>query len=183
MNDEDLEQLRKDLRYVKDRIEILDRVASLARGADRHDAELMASAYHPDGGHEHGGKVTAGPDVGEWANASHGAVFVDHLHNITTHSCEIDGDSAHCESYVIGALRVKDGKTVTLIGGRYLDRLERRGGVWKIVVRRSTIEWTMNANTAALASGAFQGYVKGTWDAQDLSYTRPLLIDSPSAQW
>ena len=44
-NDE-LEQLRRDVRYLKDRIEILDCVAKQARGHDRHDAALMTSVYH-----------------------------------------------------------------------------------------------------------------------------------------
>jgi hypothetical protein len=33
-------------------------------------------------------------------------------------------------------------------------------------------------------SGAFKGFIKGTWDKSDLSYTRPLELDSePVKRW
>ena len=181
---DDLEQLRRDVRYLKDRIEILDCVAKQARGHDRHDAELMTRAYHDDGVDEHGPAVNLGPAYGEWANKIHAASFLDHLHNITTHTCEIDGDVAHCESYVIGTMRARDDETIVLIGGRYLDRLERRGGVWKIAIRRCTIEWAFTASAAMMRTGAFKGFLKGTWDESDLSYARPLQLDSkPADKW
>jgi hypothetical protein len=182
--DDRLERLCRDVRYVKDRIEILDCIANQARGHDRHDAELMTSVYHDDGVDEHGPNVNPGPAYGEWANQTHSAAFQDHLHNITTHTCEIDGDVAHCESYVIGTMRFRDGKTIGLMGGRYLDRLERRDGVWRIAVRRCTIEWALAAGASFLQSGAFKGFIKGTWDKSDLSYARPLQLDSePVQRW
>ena len=90
MTDDELEQLRRDVQYVKDRLQIEDCVHRQARGHDRHDVELMTSVYFEDGVDEHGAVVKLGPEYGEWANAAHEAVFADHLHNITTHTCEID---------------------------------------------------------------------------------------------
>ena len=112
-----------------------------ARGHDRHDAELMNSCFWDDGVDEHGQFVTAGPAYGDWANTTHSAGYFLHMHNITNHTCEIDGDTAHCESYVIGAMlpRPTPGRA-TFVSGRYLDRLERRDGQWRILVRRTTIE-------------------------------------------
>lgn len=180
----ELEQLRRDVQYVKDRIAILDCVAKQARGHDRHDTELMTSVYDDDGVDEHGPAVNAGPAYAEWANKTHAAVFVDHLHNITTHTCEIDGDVAHCESYVIGTMRARDDKTIALMGGRYLDRLERRDGAWRIALRRCTIEWAFTADGSMMHSGAFKGFIKGTWDKSDPSYARPLQLDSePVQRW
>src|SRR6476661_5022369 len=95
--DDDLEQLRRDVRYLKDRLAVLDCVNNQSRGHVRHDVELMTSVYFEDSVDEHGPNVLMGPDYAEWANATHSAVFEDHLHNITTHTCEIDGDTAHCE--------------------------------------------------------------------------------------
>jgi hypothetical protein len=179
----ELEQLRRDVRYLKDRTEILDCVANQARGHDRHDAALMTSVYHDDGVDEHGPAVNRGPAYGAWANKTHAAAFLDHLHNITTHTCEIEGDVAHCESYVIGALVSRDGSSTTLAGGRYLDRLERRDGVWKIALRRCTIEWAV-PGASILESGAFAGFLRGAWDPSDLSYARPLQIDTePAPRW
>jgi len=178
----ELEELRRELRWVKDRIEILDCVANQARGHDRHDVELMTRVYHADGVDEHGAVVNEGLAYGEWANRMHEGGFLDHLHNIATHTCEIDGDVAHCESYVIGTMRPRDDRTIALMGGRYLDRLERREGVWRIALRRCTIEWAFTADASMMHSGAFKGFIKGTWDRSDLSYTRPLELDSEPAQ-
>ncbi len=181
---DELEQLRARLQYVEDRIAVLDCVMNQARGHDRHDAELMTSVYFEDGVDEHGPVIKLGPEYADYANQAHSAVFEDHLHNITTHTCEIDGDEAHAESYVIGAMRVKGGNTVALMSGRYLDRLERRDGVWKIALRRCTVEWMTQVDSSILASGAVGGFIKGKWDRSDLSYARPLQLDSePVDRW
>lgn len=183
--DEDLKQLVRDVQYLRDRTAILDCVATHARGCDRHDADLISSTYHSNGWDVHGHSVNPGPAYGEWANTVHAATSQAHTHNITTHSCEIDGDVAHAESYVLVGLLSPDGRTTTLMGGRYLDRLERRDGVWRIAVRRSTVEWTLTGDAAVLASKGFkkQGYVKGARDKSDLSYQRPLGIDTPAERW
>src|SRR3954453_21246971 len=96
--EDEVNQLRRELRYVTDRLAILDCVMNQSRGHDRHDIELMAGVYHSDGVDEHGHSVIAGPEYGEHSNRAHASVFIDHLHNVTTHTCEIDGDEAHCES-------------------------------------------------------------------------------------
>lgn len=69
--DTTLTTLQRDVRYLLDRTEILDCIARHARGCDRHDIDLIASAYHSDGVDEHGRAVNAGPDYGEWANKTH----------------------------------------------------------------------------------------------------------------
>lgn len=181
--EDELAALRSEVRYLSDRQAILDCVNNQSRGHDRHDLELMASVYFDDAVDEHGPVAKSGPEYGEYANDAHSSIFIDHLHNITTHTCEIDGDVAHAESYVIGTMRVRDHRTVALIGGRYLDRLERRDGVWKIALRRCTIEWTMNGDTSAISEGGFAGFIKGTWGTDDPSYARPMDLDTPAERW
>ena len=97
----DFEKLRNDVQYLLDRRAIEDLIHRHARGHDCFDVELLTAAYHPDGVDEHGAAVNVGPKYGEWANAIHAAGSQLCLHNITTHNCEIDGDAAHAESYVI----------------------------------------------------------------------------------
>ncbi|WP_319436855.1 nuclear transport factor 2 family protein [Mycobacterium sp. RTGN5] len=180
------ETLRRDVRYLMDRTEILDCISRHARGCDRHDIDLITSAYHADGVDEHGHAVNAGPQYAEWANATHAETSRVHTHNITTHSCEIDGDTAHAESYAIVVLIGTDGKTAQFITGRYIDRLERREGQWRIDVRRSTVEGMFIADARVLQSSFFieKGYLVGTRDRSDLSYARPLSIDTPApARW
>src|SRR5579859_4225787 len=90
-------RLRRHVQYLMDRTAILDCIASHARGCDRHDADLITSAYHADGTDEHGSTTNPGPEYGAWANSVHAATSQLHLHNVTTHTCEIDGDAAHAE--------------------------------------------------------------------------------------
>ncbi len=182
----DLRLLRRDVQYLLDRTAILDCIARHARGCDRHDVDLVGAAYHVDGMDEHGFAVNPGPGYAEWANKTHAETSVVHTHNITTHSCEIDGDTAHAESYVIVVLIGRDGGSAQFITGRYLDRLERRDGRWRIVVRRSTVEGMFLADARVLQSTFFkeQGYPVGTRDRHDLSYQRPLTIQTPApARW
>ncbi len=181
MNDEtDLEQLHRDIRYLMDRTAILDCITSHSRGHDRHDAELLTRAYHPDGVDEHGNAVNSGPKYAAWINPVHAAGSQAHTHNITTHSCEIEGDTAHCESYVLVCLLDHGGVTARVISGRYIDRLEKRDNEWRIAVRRSTVELMFTADASALQSELFrsQGYPGGTRDRRDLSYVRPLTLET-----
>ncbi len=178
--------LRQDVRYLMDRTQILDCISGHARGCDRHDIDLITSAYHSDGVDEHGHAINSGMDYGEWANKTHAKTSRVHTHNITTHTCEIDGDTAHAESYVIVVLIGPDGKSAQFITGRYLDRLERRRDDWRIAIRRSTVEGMFLADARVLQSSSFaeKGYLVGTRDRGDLSYARPLSMDTPApARW
>jgi hypothetical protein len=184
--DHDLEALRRDVRYLLDRTAIQDCIARHARGCDRHDGEEITSAYHPDAIDEHGLTTNTGVDYASWVNSAHVATSRVHTHNITTHSCEIDGDVAHCESYMLVILLGNNGRTAQVISGRYLDRVERRHGEWRIALRRSTVEVMFTADASVLQSSFFanQHYVKGTRDKNDLSYQRPLLLATPApARW
>lgn len=182
----ELAELRGRLAHLEDRAAILDCIARHARGCDRHDGDLITSAYWPDGADEHGKAVNSGAEYGAWANRTHAATTQVHTHNVTTHTCEIDGDTAHAESYVLVVLLGADGRHAQCISGRYLDRLERREGEWRIAVRRSTVEVMFGADASVLGSSFFkdQGYLVGTRARDDLSYRRPLGIDDPApARW
>lgn len=189
-HDTELARLRQDVRYLKDRSAILDRVASHARGHDRHDVTLLRAAYTADGTDEHGRHVNSASTYAQWANPTHAAAAELHTHNITTHTCEIDpsGDTAHCESYVLVGLLLRDGATVQLLSGRYVDRLERDadGETWRIALRRCTVDWSCTADASALNSRFFkeQRFLKGVRDTDDVSYDRPLrLDDTPRQRW
>lgn len=187
MNDDaDFENLHKTVRYLLDRTQILDCISRHARGCDRHDIDLITSTYHDDGVDEHGHDINPGPQYGAWANSIHAQTSQVHTHNITTHSCEIQGDTAHAESYAIVVLIGTDGRTAQFITGRYVDRLERRDDEWRIAVRRSTVEGMFVADARVLQSEFFtaKGYLVGTRDRTDLSYERPLSMETPApARW
>jgi hypothetical protein len=186
MDETGLAQLRSDVDFLLDRRAIEDLVHAHARGHDRFDVELLRAAYHPDGVDEHGAAaINAGPDYADWANAIHAGGSQLCLHNITTHNCEITGDVAHVESYVLVGLLNPDGKTVRLINGRYVDRMERRDGVWKIALRRCTVDLLISGDASNLTLPQFKqgGFIKGARDSSDVSYQRPLALDTPVERW
>ena len=107
------------------------------RGVDRCDAALISSAYHPDSIDNHSSRIFTGDEVGagiaEWVGSS----SKRSTHQITNQSITVGGDTAGCESYyVCFQLEDHDGSERMLQAiGRYIDRLERRGGEWRIAQR------------------------------------------------
>lgn len=182
--DPELEQLKRDVRYLMDRQAILDCICRHSRGHDRHDSALLASVYHRDGVDEKGWAINPAVEYPSWANAQHEMISQQHTHNITTHLCEIDGDSAQAESYVLLGLLSPDGASAQIISGRYIDRLEKRDGEWRIVLRRSTLDLLVAGDPSMLQDPNFQerGYVKGMRDGRDISYQRPVTLDETLAE-
>jgi len=185
MAPDELAQLKNDVAYLKDRTAILDCISQHARGHDRHDVELIAAAYHEDGVDEHGFAINPGPKYADWANEIHAAGSILHTHNITTHSCEINGNEAHAESYVLVFLLNNDGESARVISGRYIDRLEKREGDWKIALRRTTVDVLLAGDASILKAPIFhdQGYGKGVRNKSDISYQRPLGLAETPERW
>jgi len=178
-NEARLAELERKVQYLTDRQDILDCLTRTSRGNDRFDKELIVGAYHEGGLHELGTNLISGADYGDHANHAHAAISETNLHNVTMHSCDIDGDVAHCESYVIGLFADKGAATSRILAGRYIDRLERRDGKWGIVLRRATVEVAMEGK-AILPNGSGvqgSGYLKGNRDKTDPSYDRPLTTE------
>jgi hypothetical protein len=178
-SDDRLAELERKVRHLTDRQEIYDCLVRTSRGNDRFDKELIVGSYHPDGLHELGATFIPGQEYGDYANASHAAICDVNMHAVTMHSCDIDGDVAHAESYVIGLFADKGAETSRMLAGRYLDRLERRDGEWKIALRRTTVEVIMEGK-AVLPNGAAlrgSGYLRGGRDRADPSYHRPLTTE------
>jgi hypothetical protein len=180
--DERLALLEARMQELMDRQAIFDCIKRSSRGTDRFDVELITGSYHTDGLHELGQQLISGHEYGEHANHAHRAICDVNLHNITMHMCEIDGDVAHAESYVIGLFADKGGETSRMLAGRYIDRLEKRDGEWRIVLRRATVEVAMEGR-AILPNGKTppgSGYLKGDRDRTDPSYERPLTTTTGS---
>ena len=157
-----------------DRQEIRDCVHRYARGLNRHDDEVLASAFHEDATFDYGAWTGKRDDFVQWANHLSVAHIAAGMHHITSHTCTIEGDVAYAESYVLFVLRYKDPKTVQVGGGRYLDRLERREGVWRIAYRHHVLDNRFMVDGSVW--GDWDGYVKGTQDRDDASYAFPAVV-------
>jgi 3-phenylpropionate/cinnamic acid dioxygenase small subunit len=166
----------KRLAELLDRQDIYDALTRFARGMDRFDREAFLSAFHPDA------EIAAGPFVGQpeplwgWARElhDHGQSATQHI--LLNHSCDLDGDTAHTETYYLFAARNRDDSN-WLAGGRYIDRFARRDGAWRIAVRSTVIEWSGLLPTAPIPFGDVPGIALNgvaARDGSDLSYRRPL---------
>jgi hypothetical protein len=166
----EVQELREQMRHALDRQQILDCVIRYARGLDRHDEEILASVFHENAIDHHGDFTGSIAEFVPWANALHEENWAAHTHFMANHRVEIDGDEAQSETYVLYVLRRKDGTKIDFGGGRYVDRLERRDGEWRIVARELVHDWRAEADQARYARTA--SYPHGTWDKTDPSYHR-----------
>lgn len=168
------------LREQKDRADIHAALLRYTRGVDRLDRELMLSAYWPDAFDEHGVAEGHAAEFVDWAIGWHGEFQTKHQHIIANSTVELEGDTAHGETYYIFWGENREGPP-TLAFGRYVDRFERRGGEWRIAHRVCVNEY----------SGAFSRVeIPDQWKASlfksgpnrrdkgDVSYIRPLTRGS-----
>jgi hypothetical protein len=157
-----------------DQSEISDCIVRAARGMDRHDAELAKSSFHPDSRDDHGSFIGSGHDSVDWATRLHDASLRSHQHYLSNILIEIDGDEAHAETYVVVVgVKLESWETV-MGGGRYIDRLERRDGQWRIVERVTTTEWWSESATMEFFAPLVHPYSQ---TKADPSYARPLIVE------
>lgn len=160
-----------------DRQDILDCLIRMARGADRFDRELFLSGMHKDA------ITSAGPFVGgpeelyEWSHALQETTYTATFHQLLNHTVDFDGDTAHAETYYlfVGCI---DTETNLLAGGRYIDRFERRDGVWGLVMRNNYVEWTSAVPAMPSPLGEIPDLQLNGLPArgkEDPSYQRPLV--------
>jgi hypothetical protein len=157
-----------------DREAIRQCLSNYCRGLDRLDAELAKSAYHDDARDDHQAYVGSGHGLVDWANEYHVATFSAWQHVIANNVIELDGDTAHSETYYFLAARMKDTNELHMGGGRYIDRLERRDGRWAIAARICTTEWNLDAGLMAMFI-PMQFHI--AMDRTDPSYQRPLQVE------
>jgi hypothetical protein len=166
------------MQQLADRADILNCMHRYARGMDRRDRELLHSAYHHDAIDEHVGFVGPVDDFIDWAFAYH-STQTRYQHYLMNHSVDIDGDQAHAETYYlfVGTDR-EPTNHLTINGGRYVDRLERRDGRWGIVARVCMVEWHSESTTLITAEAMefLAGILTVAHDRTDTSYERPLVI-------
>src|SRR6185312_277026 len=112
-----------------------------------------------------------------WASAMHEAGQVATHHNLLNVTYDIRGQEAHTETYYLFVARNRD-ESNWIAGGRYLDRLEKRDGAWKIALRTNVIEWSGIVPTMALPFADVAdigGNGVSARDRSDPSYQRPLV--------
>jgi hypothetical protein len=155
----------RDVRELLDKQAILEVVVRYARAIDRLDEALLRSVFHPGSQHHHffegpssAPELTSTDD--EPADFVAFAMSVLSTHSRTHHQLgntliELTGeDTANVETYFTAYHRMRprgdplaaenayDTEMDYFVGGRYVDRFERRDGQWKIVHRVGMTDWT-----------------------------------------
>ncbi|MEO7378687.1 MAG: nuclear transport factor 2 family protein [Sphingomicrobium sp.] len=108
------------------------------RGVDRLDWELVRACYHPEGIDDHGSYKGGVEGFIAWASAGLPR-FASTAHFTGNQLVEVDGDRAWAEHYAVVFHRrsasAEAPEADLIVNVRYVDRLEKRGGEWRILNR------------------------------------------------
>ena len=133
------------------------------RAIDHRDEELLRSVFHPGSQHRHG-FVGPSSDPSRPSTPEQPGDFVAYAlgvlatHTRTHHQLgnifiEVEGDVAYTEAYFTAYHRMRpkgdpqaapnafDTEMDVWVGGRYMDRMERRDNMWKITHRTGLADW------------------------------------------
>ncbi|MDP2443751.1 nuclear transport factor 2 family protein [Rhodoferax sp.] len=136
-----------------DREAIRDCLYRYCRGIDRADEEALRSAYWHDATDQHGayqGSATGFIDQA-LARLRKGGRRVHMINNILI---ELHGPAAAVESNFIALQTRIDAQGVwheTFLCGRYVDRFERRAGIWRVAARTVVYDWLEERSRPELA--------------------------------
>jgi hypothetical protein len=154
--------------------EIKDLHLRFCRANDRRDEELTRSCFHPDAVIELHEPLTVDGLI------ALGREMLDRFtvtwHYTPNQLVEVDGDAAWAEHYTISSHRIaadEDGPERDFIAfGRYIDRVERRGGEWRFARRLMLLDFTRTDPVPPSEQGF--GTLSGERNRSDRSYAMRL---------
>lgn len=182
-----------ELQELIDRKRIYDVLTRYCRALDRCDVDLMRSVYWDDARDDHGVFNGGAQEFAEFIIREIQEWFEVTMHAIMNVHMELQGDVACTESYLFAYHRIRGDKQkveeifgstylsqfdwskvegvphVFFYGGRYVDRLEKRGREWKIAHRQVVMDWNHNEISSAIwDEGMFKTLtLRGTRGAAD----------------
>ena len=149
-------------------------VHGYCRAVDRGELDEVRRLYHHDAQDSHGAFSTGGTDDFLGALAAARPYIRSMQHNVTTVNFAVDGDRAEGEVYTIAThtFSVGDRDVDVIVGGRYLDRYEKRDDTWKILERTIVTDWAHvnDPSTVDVSHPITRDTPRGTPDANDPSY-------------
>jgi hypothetical protein len=170
------------------RAEIADVVHLYCHAVDRHRWELMDAAFHPDATSRF---LDATRTVPEFVQSGRNLLgpLTDTHHQTGNMLITLDGDQAWAETYVTAFHAVpttaprgtfwggRDEPYEGVAGGRYVDRLERRDGAWRIAHRTVVYDWdrfdAVGERPEGLPEATFaENANHGCRSTEDFSYRR-----------
>jgi hypothetical protein len=133
-----------------DREKIRECIARVARGEDRRDAQLISASFWPDARTDYGVFVGSFSEYLAWVVPGSPAIPVT-LHTLGQSLIDCRGSEAAVETHVAAYHRIEMGGQARdrVIGGRYLDRMQKRGAEWRIASRTMLYDWTNDFGQSA----------------------------------
>lgn len=159
-----------------EKLAIAELPALYMRGLDRLDRDLLRAQFWDDAYLDYG--IYVG-DVDGFADFCMKSLR-DHRRNnhfIGQHLIEVDGDTAWGEVYFQAYHRVvkADGELRdVVVAGRYVDRYEKRAGIWKFAYRSEVVDWARD-DPAADGFMAGSGNIWGERKPDDPLYRREAM--------
>ncbi|MGH3626842.1 MAG: nuclear transport factor 2 family protein [Sciscionella sp.] len=156
-------------RVLQDKLELAELVATISRGVDRSDEQLIASCYTHDSIDYHGAFTGTGAEFAAYichgSPVSSKARFLHH--SLAQSLFTVDGDHAFGETYFNFHMQIEP--TTLFQGvGRYVDEFARQDGRWLLKERRVVTEWTGTHQVTTLGPG--EQDITGTRDRTDPLY-------------
>ena len=149
-------------------------VHTYCRAVDRGDIAQLRELYHDDAVDAHGAFSTGSIDQFFEQLVAARPYIRAMQHNITTVNFAISGHVAEGEIYTIAfhTLAGKERDTDLVVGGRYLDKYEKRDDAWKILERTIVTDWAQVSDPSAmdLSHPITRDTLKGTPDGNDPSH-------------
>ena len=134
------------LQDMLDHYEITRVLSEYAHGCDRGDYVAMAGVFAEDSWDDHGATKCPGQEYARRAMLRFGEhAMLAHL--LGQALVTVNGEEAGAETYFVANTRGADpdgGEVLNQIGGRYVDRLVREGGRWKVKHRQVVREWSIS---------------------------------------
>jgi hypothetical protein len=163
-----------ELQEISDRLEIDDVLMQYYRGVDRLDLDLVRSCFHPDAQCDYGPWFKG--DLEHFLTYLGGPTslggFVRTVHFAGNTLIAVDGDTARSEVVVIAhhepTAEHDWAGAFVVVWLRYVDRLERRDGRWRIADRKVAVEW-VRRDTAGMWEDV-PAEALGRRDRSDLVY-------------
>ncbi|MFD1554627.1 nuclear transport factor 2 family protein [Paraburkholderia silviterrae] len=142
------------------------------RGIDRMDWDLVRSCYHPDAIDRHGAYNGGVEGFIDWA-AELLPSFESTQHFTGNQYVEVHGDAAFAEHYAQALHRTKPAGDKPamdwLVNIRYVDRMERRNGEWRIADRVVVLD-SQRSDPVPHDLAPLENFTLGRRDKQDPSY-------------
>lgn len=173
---------------IADRLMIQDVMLQWCRAIDRLDRDGMRAAFHPDAIDEHGPYNGDIDGLIDWVCRRHSAIPFS-SHQVSNMLIEFaDPNLALAETHVrtlqrypaeagaalaqmMGGRQLKPGVSYDLMtSSRYIDRFERRDGVWRIAGRKLSNDWKQTFEVSPDTPRPHPDWITGQRNREDIVY-------------